>query len=114
MRYSLITLMLLSMAACNNSGPLPVQSNERSMTNTSNKTDRSQTAIAHSLENQTPPPAANAPEGKSKWTQSGDAIDTKEFDAAITSAEAAVKSKPADAAAKKALGDAYFKRAEAL
>jgi len=52
--------------------------------------------------------------GKSKWTQGGDAIDTKEFDTAIATAEAAAKSKPNDDAAKKALSNAYFMRAEAL
>ena len=105
--------MLLATAACNSSAPTQVQSNETAKT-ASNKTDKSQTAIAHSLENQTPPSNSAAPAGKSKWTQGGDAIGTKELDAAITSAEAAVKSKPGDAAAKKALADAYFKRAEAL
>ena len=51
---------------------------------------------------------------KSKWTQSGDPIDTKEYDTAITAAEKAFNAKPSDAAAKKALADAYFKRAVAL
>ena len=75
--------------------------------------EKPQTAIAHSLENQTPAPGTSTGE-KSKWTQSGDPIDTKEFDIAIASAEVALKKSPNDDAVKKALGTAYFKRAEAL
>lgn len=77
------------------------------------KDEKPQTAIAHSLENQAPKddPAAGQ---KSKWTQSGDPIDTKEFDAAIAAAEVALGKKPSDADAKKALSAAYFNRAEAL
>ena len=75
--------------------------------------ERSQTAIAHSLENQQPPTDANTT-GKSKWKQSGDPIDTKAFDAAIASAELNLRKKPDDAAAKKTLSDAYYKRGVAL
>ncbi|MEO7657996.1 MAG: hypothetical protein ABIV48_00140, partial [Pyrinomonadaceae bacterium] len=75
--------------------------------------EKAQTAIAHSAENQQPTPVAPS-NGQSKWTQSGDPIDTKEFDSAIMSAEKALSTKPADAAAKKHLADAYLKRAMAL
>jgi tetratricopeptide (TPR) repeat protein len=51
---------------------------------------------------------------KSKWSQGGDAIDTSSYDAAIVSAEKTLTAKPTDAAAKKAVGDAYYKRADAL
>jgi tetratricopeptide (TPR) repeat protein len=103
------------MLACNNAAPTAVQSNDNSSSTTSRaNTEKRETAIAHSLEKQTPP-NDGAPSGaKSKWTQGGEAIDTKELDSAIASAEAALKSKPGDDAAKKALGDAYFKRGEAL
>ncbi len=74
-------------------------------------TEKSQTAIAHGTENQTPPPAGNT---ASKWKQSGDPIDTKLLDTAIATAEVAFKKKPDDAAAKKALSEAYYKRADAL
>ena len=75
--------------------------------------EKPQTAIAHSAEN--PQPKSDGPAGeKSKWTQSGDPIDTKEFDTAVASAEAALGKKPTDTEAKKALAAAYFKRAEAL
>jgi tetratricopeptide (TPR) repeat protein len=74
-------------------------------------TERSQTAISHTTENQTPPANTGAP---SKWKQSGDPIDTKVYDTAIATAEVAFKKKQDDAAAKKALAEAYYKRADAL
>jgi tetratricopeptide (TPR) repeat protein len=58
------------------------------------------------------PPSGSAP--KSKWKQAGDPIDTTKFDADIEKAEKAHKQKPADAATKKALADAYFVRGSAL
>lgn len=80
-------------------------------TNTS-RTERSQTVISHTTENQAPPQTTSG--DKSKWSQSGDPIDTKEFDDAIKAAEKAVSSKPSDAAAKKALSEAFYKRGVAL
>jgi tetratricopeptide (TPR) repeat protein len=60
-------------------------------------------------------PASNMAGGaKSKWSQGGEPIDTSEMDNAIADAEKNVKAKPGDEAARKALGDAYFKRASAL
>ena len=73
--------------------------------------ERTQTAIAHTTENQTPKPA-NSNSGK--WSQSGDPIDTSKFDTAIASAEKDLKSKPSDDASKKALADAFFARGFAL
>ena len=80
---------------------------------TTSSKEKPQTAIAHGAESL--PPKGDAPAGeKSKWTQSGDPIDTKEFDTAIASTEVALGKKPTDNEAKKALAAAYFKRAEAL
>ena len=108
-----LTLLLSASAfavACGNA-PQPVQNTNSAAANG----ERPQTAIAHTTENQKPqmPPAANSGE-KTKWSQSGDPIDTKKFDAAIASAEKALAGKPADAAAKKALATAYFERGVAL
>lgn len=77
--------------------------------------ERSQSVTAHTTENQSPP-LQNAPTSgaKTKWTQSGDPIDTKEFDAAIAKAEKNLKAKSSDEAAKKALAESYFKRGFAL
>ncbi len=111
MKFIIVILFLLATFACDNAGkPVPQDTNSASATTSKEKP---QTAIAHGPENQ--PPKGEAPAGeKSKWTQSGDPIDTKEFDTAIASAEAALAKKPSDSSAKKSLATAYFKRAEAL
>lgn len=51
---------------------------------------------------------------KTKWTQSGEPIDTTEFDAEIAKTEKDFKAKPKDAQAKKFVAEAYLKRATAL
>ena len=96
---------------CNNAAR-PVADNVNTPTVASTP-EKSQTAIAHTLENQPPPTDANS-SGKSKWKQSGDPIDTKAFDTAIASAEIEFKKKPDDGAAKKVLSEAYYKRGVAL
>ncbi len=108
-RLTLILSAAAFAAACANS-PQPIQQNANSA---AGNTERPQTAIAHTTENQKPqmPPAGGE---KGKWSQSGDPIDTKKFDASVASAEKALAGKPADAAAKKALATAYFERAVAL
>lgn len=107
----IVTLFLLASLACGNAGkPVAVEMNSSAATTSKEKP---QTAIAHGPENQ--PPKSDVPAGeKSKWTQSGDPIDTKEFDSAIASTEVALGKKPSDTEAKKALGAAYFNRAQAL
>lgn len=74
------------------------------------------TVTSHQVNNSTAANQTIVPksETKTKWTQSGDAIDTKEFDAEIAKAEKNLKAKPKDEAAKKALAEAYFKRGFAL
>lgn len=105
-------LVLLTSAiflvGCNNAAkPVAQDTNAAKPANT----EKSQTAIAHSTENQTPPANTGAP---SKWKQSGDPIDTKVYDAAIATAEVAFKKKQDDVTVKKALAEAYYKRADAL
>jgi tetratricopeptide (TPR) repeat protein len=83
------------------------------------KNDDSLTVSSHS---QNPPGKTEAPAApdssqsgtKSKWTQSGEPIDTSAFDAKITAAEKSVKAGPTDEAAKKALAEAFLDRAMAL
>lgn len=75
--------------------------------------ERAQTAIAHGPPDQAPNPTAPAGE-KSKWTQSGDPIDTTKFDAKVMSAEKALSGARSDASAKKELAAAYLERAVAL
>jgi len=106
MKSILIILLAVLSFACGNA-PQTVQQNSNT-----GRTDRSQTVIAHSTENQNAvQPAAG---DKGKWSQSGDPIDTKEFDDAVRSAEKALSSKPADPAAKRSLSEAYYKRGVAL
>ena len=100
------------LAACGNAAA-PVQTNSNSVT-IQNANDHTQTMIAHSTENQPPPSVDGGPTGaKTKWSQSGNPIDTAKLNDAVSNAENAAKSKPTDAA-KKSLADAYFKRAFAL
>jgi tetratricopeptide (TPR) repeat protein len=98
------------MVGCDNAGkPVPVEPGSNSSAAANN---RSQTAIAHTTENQQP--KAENGGAKSGWTSGGDPIDTTAYDTAIKDAEKALASKPNDAAAKKALAAAYLKRANAL
>jgi tetratricopeptide (TPR) repeat protein len=82
-----------------NNNSLTVSS--RSINNTANSPSSNTTAVPKSGE-------------KTKWTQSGEPIETKEFDAEIAKAEKALKAKPNDETAKKALAESYFKRGFAL
>ncbi len=108
MKYVIIAVLSVFAVACNN-GPRPVaQADNTANTAAAPKNERAQTAIAHSSEKQTPPPTSTG--SKSGWTQSGDPIDTKESDAAVAKAEKDVAAKPSDAAAKKALSQAFFDR----
>ena len=111
MRYILIISVCLAFVGCE-SNLTPISENSNTGTAAA-PSQKPQTAVAHTTENQQPPTAAPA-SGKSKWTQSGDPIDTAEFDGAISSAEKALAAKSADEAAKKAVADAYLKRGVAL
>ena len=104
--------MAIVLAGCNN-GPRPVV-NTNSPANASQNSNRMETVTAHTTENQKLPTPSNSNTVKTKWTQSGDPIVTKELDAAIASAEKELKAKPDDEEAKSALAGAYFNRAMAL
>jgi tetratricopeptide (TPR) repeat protein len=102
----------LVLTGCNSSAPQPVQNSNSAPA--PQRTEKMQTAVSHTTENQ-PPPVSNSSTGaKTKWTQSGNPIDTAKFDKDIDGAQKALKSKPNDEAAKKSLADAYFVRAMAL
>jgi len=112
MRNAIILIAAALLAGCNNA-PQPVANANAS--SSPEKSEKTQTVIAHTTEDQRPPmPEGNANGGKTKWTQSGEPIDTKAFDAEIATAEKASKAKPNDETAKKALAEAYYKRAVAL
>jgi len=87
MRSALSTLIfaiVIAAVGCGNA-TAPVQTNSNPAAST-NANEHPQTMIAHSTENQPPPGAANTPATRTKWTQGGDAIDTAEFDSAISKA----------------------------
>ncbi len=111
MKLTIICLSVCFSVACGNASNPGAQTANNAPVAT--KAEKPQTAIAHGPREPTPPHAGSEG-GTSKWTQSGDPIDTKEFDTAIAAAEKAQSAKPADAAAKKALATAYFNRAVAL
>src|SRR6478609_5400210 len=113
MKKAIILVVAAFFAGCNNASQPIANVNA---TASPEKSEKTQTVIAHTTENQTAPmPDGNsANRAKSKWTQSGDPIDTKTFDAEIATAEKASKAKPNDEATKKALAEAYYKRAVAL
>ncbi len=108
----ILTVLFLAVFAfgCSNSGT-PVTPNTNSGL-PSRPTERSQTAIAHGPEMKQPETAS--PGSKSKWSQSGDPVDTSKEDAAIMAAEKTLNEKPSDPDVKKALGAAFFKRASLL
>lgn len=113
MKIALLCLAASFAIGCSNAAKPVAQSNNSATV--ASTPDKSQTAIAHSSENQTQAPYAKpSGDAPSKWSASGDPIDTKALDAAIMTAEKALAGKPNDAAAKKALGDAFYKRAVAL
>ena len=101
MRSIIIFIFAIVSFGCG-TAPQPV-SPTSSVVNSANS-ERPQTTIGHSSENQ--PPASVRTGEKTKWTQSGEPIDTKEYDSAIKTAE--------KAPAKTVLGAAYYKRAVAL
>lgn len=106
----LVTAFALISIGCTNTAKPIAQSNNA----TTATPDKSQTAIAHSSEPKTDAPYANKTGDSGKWTASGDPIDTTKLDAAVMSAEKALAGKPADEKLKKALAEAFYKRAVAL
>lgn len=106
-----VGLISLVLIGCNKSAPV-VSQQPGGGANSTNQRD-SQTAVAHTTE-KSMPSSAQKPESKTKWTQSGNPIDTTEFDAEIEKAEKDLKSNQTDEEAKKTLAAAYVKRGVAL
>jgi tetratricopeptide (TPR) repeat protein len=114
MKTATILAVALFAVGCANTAKPVAQSNTPTA---GQKTERSETAIAHSSERQMAPataPNSNGGAPASKWSASGDAIDTTRLDAAVVAAEKSLSSKPADDGAKKKLASAFYERAVAL
>ena len=111
MKHFALFLSALIFTACDNAGPKPVANSNA--VNTSQNSAAPQTVIAHSTENKTAPMANS--NTKTKWTQSGDPIDTKSLDAAIADAtKMKVTGPDTESSKNQALAEAYFSRAMAL
>jgi hypothetical protein len=107
----LVTIALFAVAATGcNSAAKPVEQTGSGPAAPAN--ERPQTAIAHSVENQTP--SSSSTGSKSRWTQSGDPIDTKKFDVVIDAAKKNVDKNPKDEKARQIAADAFLSRANAL
>jgi tetratricopeptide (TPR) repeat protein len=106
----------LGLAGCSNSAR--PQAVDNSNANSPQRTEKVQTVAGHTTENENPPMDKSVPPAntgaKTKWSQSGNPIDTKEFDARIAKAEKDLKAKPKEASAKTNLSQAYYERGMAL
>ena len=109
MKSAIIFLLSALAVGCTNA-PQPIAN---ANTNRPLRSEQMQNTTAHTTENQTPRPANSNSTG-GKWSQSGDPVDTTEYDSAIAAAEKELKSKPSDDAANKALAEALFDRGFAL
>ena len=78
------------------------------------RAEKLQTTTAHTTENQPAPMPGPNSGPNSKWTRSGDPIDTAKFDGMIAEAEKARKAKPSDETLKQSAAQAYFDRGFAL
>ncbi len=106
-----LSFLSLTFIGCSNSAP-GVSEKPIANTNSSNQGE-TQTVAAHSTEKSLPPTVPKS-ETKTKWTQSGNPIETSAFDTEIEKAEKNLKTNPKDEAAKKTLAEAYNKRGLAL
>ena len=107
MKYLFLTLSFCFLVSC--TSELAQETPNSNAAHVPMRAERLQNSTVHTTENQ-PPANSNA----SKWSQSGDPIDTAKFDKAIADAERSAKAETADDEAKKALAQAYFERAFAL
>lgn len=111
----ILGLFGIALTGCASRPPQVVQN---SNTNTPQRSEKLQTVAGHTTENENPPmdksTQAADPGTKTKWSQSGNPIDTKEFDAHIAQAEKNLKLKPKESSAKTNLSQAYYERGMAL
>ena len=109
-KFAVLSFTALLFVACNSA-------NQQSVTNVAQNTTNSTIVSSHSQTNSPVNTASTVvpkSETKTKWTQSGDPIDTTTFDAEIKQAESKLKAKPNDETLKKSLAEAFVKRGVAL
>ncbi len=110
-KIAVLSLSALVFAGCSNSNQptQTVKSNSNSAELVSSHSQTTQTA--NNVPTPSPVPKSDA---KTKWTQSGNPIDTSGLDAEIKQAEAKLKANPKDEGLKKSLAEAFLNRATAL
>lgn len=111
-KITVLVFSILVSAGCGAAAQQNVNAPVQSANNSLTVSSRSQNNSINSP-NTTSKPVTKSGE-KTKWTQSGEPIETKEFDAEIAKAEKNLKAKPSDETLKKALAESYFKRGFAL
>lgn len=117
-KTAILSLFVLAFTGCNQTTQQTINTNA----STAQVSDNSPLVSGHSQSS--PHDSSAAPqtsatvipksEAKTKWTQSGTPIDTTALDAEVVKTEKDFEAKSKDAAAKKALADAYLKRGVAL
>lgn len=117
-KNTILILCFLFFIGCGNE-PAKVQQNSNANIQTQ-KSDELSTVSSHSQtvknEQSTDNSGSVVPksETKTKWTQSGNPIDTTAFDSEIKQAESKLKTDPKDESLKKSLAEAFVKRGVAL
>ncbi|MGI9054714.1 MAG: tetratricopeptide repeat protein [Pyrinomonadaceae bacterium] len=117
-KIAIFSIGLVYFVGCNNT-PIIVQQNSN-VNLTVQKTDDISTVSSHSQsksEEQSPDVSATVvpkSDTKTKWTQSGNPIDTTAFDSEVKQAESKLKANLKDATLKTSLAEAYVKRGIAL
>ncbi|CAN5853812.1 hypothetical protein BH20ACI4_BH20ACI4_32390 [soil metagenome] len=115
-KIAILSFCFLFSVGCNNT-PITVQQNTNANVPVQ-KPDELSTVSSHSQDKKDEKlPDANTVKksgDKTKWTQSGNPIDTTSFDSEIKQVEDKIKSNPKDETLKKSLADAYVARGMAL
>lgn len=108
-KITILSLSALILAGCGGANQPVANSSTRNSSNSLFVSSRSSDNTA--APNSAPVPKA---ETKTKWTQSGDPIDTSSFDTEIKQAESKLKANPKDESLKKSLAAAFVARGMAL
>ncbi len=116
-KIAILSFLAFALIGCNKTAPQQTANTSVALQTSDNSlivSGHSQTQNGNLTDApQTIPPVQKS-ETKSKWTQSGNPIDTSEFDTEIAKTAKDLKAKPKDDAAKKSLAEAYLKRGIAL
>ena len=115
MTRQVMIFLAVAVAASCNSAPTQTTQNTNAAVEPQ-RAEKLQTTTAHTTENQPQkiPNSTDPAGGNSKWSQSGNPIDTAKFDGVIAAAEKTVAAQPTDENAKKILSQAYYDRGFAL